>query len=112
MDNKLILFGCGLLASATVQAQEAQRPNIIYIIASSARPCQRRSFLEARVGKIIRAITPNMTGISKTRDIFRPVSSRVFSQGTSKGARETATPETSTRLKTLAPMTLPTPREA
>lgn len=32
MDNKLILFGCGLLASAAVQAQEAQRPNIIYIM--------------------------------------------------------------------------------
>lgn len=33
MDKKnLLLFGCGLLASATVQAQEAQRPNIIYIM--------------------------------------------------------------------------------
>lgn len=32
MDNsKLFLFGCGLLASATVHAQE-QRPNIIYIM--------------------------------------------------------------------------------
>lgn len=30
--NKLLLFGCGLLASATVQAQEAQKPNIIYIM--------------------------------------------------------------------------------
>ncbi len=33
MDNsKLLLFGCGLLASAAVQAQEAQKPNIIYIM--------------------------------------------------------------------------------
>lgn len=32
MDNKIILFGCGLLASATVQAQESQLPNIIYIM--------------------------------------------------------------------------------
>ncbi len=31
-NNKLLLFGCGLLASATVQAQEAQKPNIIYIM--------------------------------------------------------------------------------
>ena len=30
--NKLLLFGCGLLASATVQAQEASKPNIIYIM--------------------------------------------------------------------------------
>ena len=30
--SKLLLFGCGLLASATVQAQEAQKPNIIYIM--------------------------------------------------------------------------------
>ena len=30
--NKLMLFGCGLLASATVQAQEAAKPNIIYIM--------------------------------------------------------------------------------
>ena len=30
--NKLLLFGCGLLASATVQAQENQKPNIIYIM--------------------------------------------------------------------------------
>lgn len=30
--NKLLIFGCGLLASATVQAQEAQKPNIIYIM--------------------------------------------------------------------------------
>ena len=30
--NKLLLFGCGLLASATVQAQETQKPNIIYIM--------------------------------------------------------------------------------
>ena len=30
--NKLLLFGCGLLASATVQAQEAAKPNIIYIM--------------------------------------------------------------------------------
>lgn len=30
--NKLLLFGCGLLASATVQAQEAEKPNIIYIM--------------------------------------------------------------------------------
>jgi len=28
----LLLFGCGLLASAAVQAQEAQKPNIIYIM--------------------------------------------------------------------------------
>ena len=32
MNNKMLLFGCGLLASATVQAQEAQKPNIIYIM--------------------------------------------------------------------------------
>ena len=33
MDNsKLLLFGCGLLASAAVQAQESQKPNIIYIM--------------------------------------------------------------------------------
>lgn len=32
MDNKFILFGCGLLASAAVQAQEAKKPNIIYIM--------------------------------------------------------------------------------
>ena len=32
MNNKMLLFGCGLLASATVQAQETQRPNIIYIM--------------------------------------------------------------------------------
>lgn len=31
-NNKLLLFGCGLLASATVQAQETQKPNIIYIM--------------------------------------------------------------------------------
>ncbi|MBR5476800.1 MAG: arylsulfatase [Bacteroidaceae bacterium] len=31
-NNKLLLFGCGLLASATAQAQEAQKPNIIYIM--------------------------------------------------------------------------------
>ena len=31
-NRKLLLFGCGLLASATVQAQEAQKPNIIYIM--------------------------------------------------------------------------------
>ena len=30
--SKLLLFGCGLLASATVQAQEAKKPNIIYIM--------------------------------------------------------------------------------
>ena len=30
--NKLLLFGCGLLASAAVQAQENQKPNIIYIM--------------------------------------------------------------------------------
>ncbi len=30
--SKLFLFGCGLLASATVQAQEAKKPNIIYIM--------------------------------------------------------------------------------
>ena len=30
--NKLLLFGCGLLTSATVQAQETQKPNIIYIM--------------------------------------------------------------------------------
>ena len=30
--NKLLIFGCGLLASATVQAQEAAKPNIIYIM--------------------------------------------------------------------------------
>ena len=30
--NKLLLFGCGLLASAAVQAQESQKPNIIYIM--------------------------------------------------------------------------------
>ena len=28
----MLLFGCGLLASATVQAQEAEKPNIIYIM--------------------------------------------------------------------------------
>ena len=28
----MLLFGCGLLASAAVQAQEAQKPNIIYIM--------------------------------------------------------------------------------
>ena len=33
MDNsKLLLFGCGLLASAAIQAQESQKPNIIYIM--------------------------------------------------------------------------------
>ena len=32
MNNKMLLFGCGLLASATVQAQEAAKPNIIYIM--------------------------------------------------------------------------------
>ena len=31
-NSKLLLVGCGLLASATVQAQEAQKPNIIYIM--------------------------------------------------------------------------------
>ena len=31
-NNKLFLFGCGLLASAAVQAQESQKPNIIYIM--------------------------------------------------------------------------------
>ena len=31
-NSKLLLFGCGLLASATVQAQEAKKPNIIYIM--------------------------------------------------------------------------------
>ena len=30
--NRLLLFGCGLLASAAVQAQENQKPNIIYIM--------------------------------------------------------------------------------
>ena len=30
--NKFLLFGCGLLASAAVQAQESQKPNIIYIM--------------------------------------------------------------------------------
>ena len=30
--NNLLLFGCGLLASAAVQAQEANKPNIIYIM--------------------------------------------------------------------------------
>lgn len=30
--NKLLLFGCGLLASAAMQAQESQKPNIIYIM--------------------------------------------------------------------------------
>ena len=30
--NKLLIFGCGLLASAAVQAQENQKPNIIYIM--------------------------------------------------------------------------------
>ena len=30
--NRLLLFGCGLLASAAVQAQESQKPNIIYIM--------------------------------------------------------------------------------
>ena len=32
MNKQMLLFGCGLLASAAVQAQEAQRPNIIYIM--------------------------------------------------------------------------------
>ena len=32
MNNKAFIFGCGLLASAAVQAQEAERPNIIYIM--------------------------------------------------------------------------------
>lgn len=30
--DKLMLFGCGLLATAAMQAQEAQKPNIIYIM--------------------------------------------------------------------------------
>lgn len=30
--NKLLLFGCGLLASTAMQAQETQKPNIIYIM--------------------------------------------------------------------------------
>ena len=30
--DKLMLFGCGLLATAAMQAEEAQKPNIIYIM--------------------------------------------------------------------------------
>ena len=29
--EKLMLLGCGLLTAATMQAQEEQKPNIIYI---------------------------------------------------------------------------------
>ena len=30
--DKLMLFGCSLIATAAMQAQEAQKPNIIYIM--------------------------------------------------------------------------------
>ena len=73
-------------------------------------PCQRWSFLVVRAGTVSSSMTLSMTGMSMTREALWP--KRMLPTGTSKGARVTATPETSTRLKTLAPITLPIPREA
>ena len=55
-------------------------------------------------------MTVSITGMSMSREALRPKIR--LPTGTSKGARVTEMPETSTRLNTLAPITLPMPREA
>ena len=57
------------------------------------------------MGTVRRVITPNITGMSITRDALIPPTSTPT--GTEKGAIEIAIPLTSTRLKRFAPIRLP-----
>ena len=71
-------------------------------------PCARFSLPLHRAGTVRISITASMTGSSSTRLELMP--NRVALCGTVKGASVTETPLTSTRLKTLAPTTLPSER--
>ena len=73
-------------------------------------PCQRPNFFFIRAGTVNNSITTSISGISKIKEELMP--KNVLPTGTSNGAKATEIPETNTRLNTLAPITLPIPREA
>ena len=69
----------------------------------------RDSFPRIRVGIVRNAMTNNMMGTSITREAFLPAMVELC--GMSNGARDADMPLTSTRLKRLAPITLPSDKE-
>lgn len=76
---------------------------------SSSTPCQRESLPLSRAGTVRRSMTANITGRSMTREELMPM--MVEFCGMLKGDTVMDMPLTSTRLNTLAPMTLPSERE-
>ena len=60
-------------------------------------------------GRVRKAMTKSIRGTSSTREELTP--NRVLDWGMRKGARVMEAPDTSTRLKMFAPMTLPRDRE-
>ena len=71
----------------------------------SVIPCQRRNLPVNRVGNVIKAITPTIIGISIICEVLYPKS--LLPSGITNGEIVTAVPDTSTKLKILAPIILP-----
>ena len=76
---------------------------------SSSTPCQRESLPLHRAGTVRMSITANITGRSMTSEELMPMIVELC--GMLKGDTLMDIPLTSTRLNTLAPMTLPSDRE-
>ena len=74
-------------------------------ITKSKIPCTLESLPRQSAGNIIKDITINITGISKTKDVLMP--NNCDEAGTGNGESTVDTPLTSTRLKRFAPMMLP-----
>ena len=77
---------------------------------SNVIPCQRPSFFLSNAGTVSNNITTIISGISRIKEELMP--KKVLPTGTSNGASATEIPDTSTKLNTFAPITLPIPREA
>ena len=71
----------------------------------SVIPCQRRNLPLNSVGNVIKAITTTIIGISIICEVLYPKS--LLPSGITNGEIVTAVPDTSTKLKILAPMILP-----
>lgn len=71
----------------------------------SVIPCQRRNLPLNSVGNVIKAITPTIIGISIICELLYPKS--LLPSGITNGEIVTAVPDTSTKLKILAPIILP-----
>ncbi len=70
-------------------------------------PCHLESFFLINTGKVNKAIVISINGTSNIKEELTPKS--LLPMGTSNGANVTEIPETSTKLKTFAPITFPIP---